>query len=398
MSTSTVRLKLPAYHPGQAKIESELQRFNILACGRRFGKDVYEMNKVVEPAIRGYKTGFAAPTYKVLSENWREVNHLLAPMIQRRDAQERRLELKGGGVIDFWSLDNPDMIRGRKYKRFVINEAGFVPNLMDIWNFIIRATLVDMEGDAIIGGTPKGRNGFWQMFQYGKDELMPEWACWQMSSYENPYIPKSELDEMTRTLPEMVVRQEIFAEFLEDAGGVFRRVMDAATAEEQPEPEDGHEYILGVDWGQMVDFTVIIVLDITTNSVAFIDRFNQIDYILQSDRLKAIVKRYKPTTIIAEVNAMGQPIIERLLDDGLPIQPFTTTNATKAEVIRGLQNAFENGEIKILPDDVLIGELQAYEQERTTTGLWKFGAPEGMHDDTVIALALAWHGGAKWYF
>ena len=82
----------------------------------------------------------------------------------------------------------------------------------------------------------------------------------------------------------------------------------------------------------------------------------------------------------------------------MPIQPFTTTNATKAEIVRGLQNAFENGEIKILPDEVLIGELQAYEQERTPSGLWKFGAPAGMHDDTVIALALAWHGVAKWYY
>ena len=90
--------------------------------------------------------------------------------------------------------------------------------------------------------------------------------------------------------------------------------------------------------------------------------------------------------------------MERLQDDGLPIQPFTTTNATKAEIIRGLQNGFENGEIRILNDPILIGELQAYEQERTSSGLWKFGAPEGMHDDTVIALALAWYGisGGSW--
>jgi hypothetical protein len=295
------------------KIDSGLQRFNILACGRRFGKDVYEMNKVIEPALNGYPTAFAAPTYKVLSENWREVNHLVTPVISRRDGQERRLELATGGVIDFWSLDNPDMIRGRKYKRFVINEAGFVPNLMDIWNYIIRSTLVDMEGDAIIGGTPKGRNGFWQMFQYGLDDLMPEWVCWQIPSYANPYVPESELQEMERTLPEMVVRQEIYAEFLEDAGGVFRRVMDAATATLQDVPEEGHEYLIGVDWGQMVDFTVIVVLDITTKSVAYIDRFNQIDYIVQSDRLKTLVQRYRPTTVIAEVNAMGQPIVERLL-------------------------------------------------------------------------------------
>jgi len=369
-----------------------------MACGRRFGKDVYEMNKVIEPALQGHITGFAAPTYKVLSENWREVNHLVAPIISRRDGQERRLELATGGVIDFWSLDNPDMIRGRKYKRFVINEAGFVPNLMDIWNYIIRSTLVDMEGDAILGGTPKGRNGFWQMFQYGLDPEMPDWVCWQMSSYENPYIPKEELDEMAKTLPEMVVRQEIYAEFLEDAGGVFRRVLEAATAEEQLMAEPNHEYVMGVDWGQMNDFTVIMVLDITDKEIVYMDRFNKIDYIIQSERLKTLVNRYEPTTVIAEANSMGQPIIERLVDDGLPVQPFTTTSATKAEIIRGLQSAFENGELRILNNPTLIGELQAYEQERSPSGLWKFGAPEGMHDDTVIALALAWWSTRTWYF
>ena len=256
-----------------------------MACGRRFGKDVYEMNKVVEPALEGFPTAFAAPTYKVLSENWRQVNQLVAPIIKRRDAQERRLELMTGGVIDFWSLDNPDMIRGRKYKRFVINEAGYVADLMDTWNFVIRPTLIDLEGDAVIGGTPKGRNGFWKMYQYGLDEQMPDWACWCKSSYENPYIPKSELDEMVRTLPERVVQQEIYAQFIEDAGGVFRRVMDCATATELLTAEKDHQYIAGVDVATLVDFTVVSVFDVQSREQVYLDRFNRVDYSILEERL-----------------------------------------------------------------------------------------------------------------
>jgi hypothetical protein len=86
---------------------------------------------------------------------------------------------------------------------------------------------------------------------------------------------------------------------------------------------------------------------------------------------------------------MGGPIIERLQSEGLPIQGFTTTAKTKEPLIRALESAFDNGEIEILPDAVQVAELQAYEQEQLTT-YWRFGAPEGMHDDTVIALALAW--------
>ena len=75
-----------------------------------------------------------------------------------------------------------------------------------------------------------------------------------------------------------------------------------------------------------------------------------------------------------------------------------TSNVTKQAAIQQLQAAFEHDEIKILPDPVQIGELQAFEGERTPAGAWKYGAPEGMHDDTVMAMAIAWQsfGGNSW--
>ena len=87
---------------------------------------------------------------------------------------------------------------------------------------------------------------------------------------------------------------------------------------------------------------------------------------------------------------MGEPLIEQLQQDGLPVTPFVTTNATKAAAIEALSLAFERGEIEILNDPALIGELQAYEAKRLPSGLLRYGAPEGMHDDCVMALALAW--------
>jgi hypothetical protein len=87
---------------------------------------------------------------------------------------------------------------------------------------------------------------------------------------------------------------------------------------------------------------------------------------------------------------MGEPLIEQLQRQGLPVQPFITTNATKAAAIDALSLAFERGELTILSDPVLVGELQAYEAQRLPSGMLRYTAPEGMHDDTVISLALAW--------
>jgi Terminase RNaseH-like domain len=132
------------------------------------------------------------------------------------------------------------------------------------------------------------------------------------------------------------------------------------------------------------------VLDLTTRSVVAIDRSRRVDYTLQCERLKALAEQWQPIQIIAEQNSIGQPIIEQLSRDGLPIQPFTTTNASKAQAIEALALAFERGDIRVLNDAVLVGELVAYQAERLPSGLLRYGAPSGQHDDTVMALAVAW--------
>jgi hypothetical protein len=123
-----------------------------------------------------------------------------------------------------------------------------------------------------------------------------------------------------------------------------------------------------------------------------LERFNQIDYAVQVGRLRALCERFRPAVVVAERNSIGEPLIEQLQREGMPVQPFQTTNASKTVAIEALALAFERGEIAILADPVLVGELQAYEMERLPSGLVRYSAPAGMHDDTVMALALAWSG------
>lgn len=87
---------------------------------------------------------------------------------------------------------------------------------------------------------------------------------------------------------------------------------------------------------------------------------------------------------------MGAPVIEQLQADRLPVAGFLTTGPSKAGIIQGLALAFERGTITIPNDPVLIGELQAFEGNRSPSGFMKYGAPSGLHDDTVMSLAIAW--------
>jgi hypothetical protein len=89
---------------------------------------------------------------------------------------------------------------------------------------------------------------------------------------------------------------------------------------------------------------------------------------------------------------MGGPLVEQLQREGLPVQGFTMTAPAKMRLVDDLALAFERDALRIIPHEVLIAELSAYEAERLPGGLIRYNAPSGQHDDTVVATMLAWSG------
>lgn len=392
-------------HPHQMRVVREAGRFNVVAAGRRWGKSTLGIDRMIVPAMAGFPVGWYSPTYKALEEIWRDVRRELRPFTVSKSEQQHRLELVSGGVVDMWSLSEPDASRGRRYKLVVIDEAAMVRDLGDAWNAVIRPTLTDFQGGAWFLSTPRGMNFFRVIYERGgaggaaSGGVVPagEWRSWRMPTSANPYIKPEEIAAAQREMPERIFAQEYLAEFLDSAGGVFRRVRECATAERRESAVAGsdgirHTYVFGVDWGRSNDFTVIVAVDEQERAVVAMDRFNQIDYVVQRDRLRAMYERFRPHTVLAESNSIGQPNIEMLRRDGLPVRPFTTTAASKANAIEALALALERADIRLLADPVLVGEMLAYEQERMPGGMMRYGAPAGMHDDCVMALAIAWQG------
>lgn len=74
------------------------------------------------------------------------------------------------------------------------------------------------------------------------------------------------------------------------------------------------------------------------------------------------------------------------------MEAFETTAVSKPPLIESLVLAFDRGEITALNDPIMRGELMAYERRVSATGRSQYSAPDGAHDDTVMALALAWYG------
>lgn len=340
------------------------------------------------------RVAWVVPTYKNGRNLWRWARQAAAPMRRYFDISktERTITTHRGGLFGIYSADNVDAIRGEWFHLVVIDEAARVAE--DDWSDAIQPTLADADGDAILISTPNGKNWFWKEWTRGRSGLV-DIQSWQAPTANNPNPRIQKAAELAKDrVSERTYQQEWLAQFVDD-GSIFRNVQASATATRQPHI-DGHTYVMGCDWGKYNDYTVLTVIDATTHSVVEIDRFNQIDYHLQLGRVKVLADRYQPDVIIAEKNAMGDPIIEQLFyEHGLPVQPFTTTNASKAKIIDALSLAFEKQSLRVLDNPVLIGELQAYEAQRLPGGLLRYSAPEGLHDDCVISLALAWHG-AQW--
>ena len=192
-----------------------------------------------------------------------------------------------------------------------------IAELENAWQNAIRPTLTDYRGEAWFLSTPKGMNYFKALFDCGQDPERSGWASWQMPTRTNPFIDPAEIDAAMLDMTEASFNQEYLALFVSWEGSVFRRIMEAATSRVQTEPEAGHEYIIGADWGRSRDYTVFTVVDATTHTMVELDRSNQVDYAIQVGRLTALAERWKPKHIIAEQNSIGQPIIEQLVREGL---------------------------------------------------------------------------------
>lgn len=392
---STLRIQLTSPHPRQAEILASPARFRVLACGRRFGKTTYGLHRLVPPLLLGQPVAWFAPSYKYLSEVWRDFHRALKPVVARSNATEKRIELITGGSIEFWSLTDEDAGRSRKYARVVIDEAAKVRKLEEAWNAAIRPTLTDLKGDADFLSTPKGRDFFWRAWTWGQDPHEPDWASWQLPTVANPFIDPAEIEDARRKTPERLYRQEYLAEFLENAGGVFRRIgeaIDRGRNENRLMTQAGLQYSMGVDLARVEDFTVITVLD-HEGRQCFFERFNQISWERQIASIKAATHNFNPV-IYADSTGVGDPIFERLINADLAAYPYHLTNASKQRLIDHLAIDLEHGKLRLMDVPEQEAELAAYAYELTPSRNVRMGAPEGMHDDCVIALALAaWGAG-----
>lgn len=355
-------------------------RFNVLMCGRRFGKTTLGMMIAVRALLKGEPVGWFAPTYKTTSDVWRDLSRVLKPITTSTNKMEARIVLATGGILDVWSVDNPDSGRGRKYGTIVVDEAGVVKDLENIWQGTLRPTLADYQGAAWFLGTPKGRNYFQKLFTLGQGGR-PDWKSWRLPSTDNPYIPAAEIEAARSDMSVEMFRQEFEGYPADDGGCPFnlKHIEECVGPLSSAEPA-----VWGVDLAKSHDWTVACGLD-DEGRVCRLERW-QAPWRETEARLIDLIGE---TYAAVDSTGVGDPVVEVLQASCPFVEGFKFTRLSKQQLMEGLSVAIHTNTIAF-PDGWLRAELEAFEYTITPTGV-RYEAPSGLHDDGVCALALALH-------
>lgn len=253
MSEVELLVKLHKLHPAQQQIINEAKRFNVLKCGRRFGKTEITKELAVQTALDGFPVGYWSPTYKDMNKVWDTLKDTLYNVTRKKDEQLKQIKLITGGSIDFWSMEDPNNGRGFAYKRAIIDEAEKSHKLKESWEQVIRATLVDMNGDAWFMSTPKFGQTYFKTTLYQNKYQFDNWNSWTFTSYDNPYLDPAEIEE-AKKYDELTYRCEYLAEDVDNVGNPFAYSFRALPQGDKPshigktEFNSGHHLYLSFDF------------------------------------------------------------------------------------------------------------------------------------------------------
>jgi hypothetical protein len=208
----------------QKEVAQDTHRFRIICAGRRSGKSVLARLTLLKWAISNVGTYYlVSPTYRqAKSIHWAEMRkEVPREWIAKTNETELSFTLKNGSIIQLHGAENPDTLRGVKLRGICVDEIASIRNWDWLWGEVLRPTLTDYEAPAIFISTPKGYNHFYELFEQGQVQDA-NYKSWRFTSYDNPYIPKEEIDKARNELTEDTFQQEYMADFRKYTGLVFK--------------------------------------------------------------------------------------------------------------------------------------------------------------------------------
>ncbi len=210
------------------------ERWACVVAHRRAGKTVACVNELIKAALSDKRKGqlyaYVAPFYtQAKGVAWDYLKHFSQPVPGLKvNEAELRIDYPNGNRVQLFGADNADRMRGLAFSGLVADEFGdWKPS---VWGYVIRPALADRQGWAIIIGTPKGRNQFYDTYRAA--EASKDWFAVTLKASETCLLPASEIEALRRELTEDAFQQEMECDF-EAAlpGAILGKLISQAQAE-----------------------------------------------------------------------------------------------------------------------------------------------------------------------
>ncbi len=377
-----ITVKIPKPYSKQLEIIKDKSRFKVVCAGRRVGKSTLCKIVTIKNLLDSKRVCYIVPEYGLAEKFYEGVVMQLPPeVIKQQNKSRLELKLITGGELKFFSGEALNRSRGWEFDLLIVDEAAYIDDLKTEWDLSLRPLLTKTQGDAIFISTPRGKNYFYSLFQKGMNEE-DNYKSWQFSTHFNPYIPKEELEELARTLPESAYRQEILGEPGDNTANPFGT--DAIIRNTQP-VMNTQAVVYGIDFGRVNDHTVITGLDVNGNTCYF-DRF-KLPWEQTIERVKKLREIDPYTLIVCDSTGVGSVLLERLQVYIYNVVGFEFTGKSKPIIIHDLIKDVETNQIKF--NEITAQEMNTFEFKYTSGGNLSYNAASGYHDDCIASIAMA---------
>ena len=224
--TKEVAVNIRWAHPEQRRFIDSQAKHKVIRAGRRGGKTVGIAILAVRMFLSGKRVLYTAPTSEQTDAFWFELKQSLMPLVDtgvyKLNETERYIEKVGTKnrikAKTAWAADS---LRGDYGDLLIFDEYQLTNE--DAWEVVGMPMLLDNNGDVVFIYTPpslrsagvsKARDPRHaaKLYKKAQADTSGRWETFHFTSYDNPFISREALGELTKDMSQQTRRQEIMAE------------------------------------------------------------------------------------------------------------------------------------------------------------------------------------------
>ena len=389
-------------HPTQREWLLADARVKIAACGRRWGKTEAAAIDTATVAIvnPGSSQMIVSPTYDQSRLIFDHIERLVVGSRLTRGITKivktpyPRLRIGQSTIMARTADEDGRNLRGHSADRVIVDEAAYVRD--SVISEVISPMLADRNGQLVMISTPFGKNHFYRAFMRGIEKNSST-ASFSFPSWTNPHISRQYIESQRNEISPRQFSVEYEAAFIDDSNCIFAWEDIEAAYSASSRACSSAYIVAGIDWARYSDYTAVVAMSPAERGCMVVgtDRFNKMGWDSQISRVTEFLRANNVSSVLTDSTSIGDPLLDqlrrRLYDSNLDVavEGYTFSNQSKRDLIEHLALMFAHRSITIPRDEQLIRELQYYEYELTSSGNIKMNGRQGIHDDLVIALALA---------